>query len=398
MILNPNFPKFEDGEFLSEIDLYKFGWFFIELYASSNIAKGHEGFFAPVTAEELNWNDFVREYDYLRVDNLYVISSEGIPFVIMEQQTLELNELDSFDIPLIATVYVAERSEAFKDRRFLSSNVFDEYLDDDDYDSPWEDQEQDEGLVAKDSADLNSYQVRLHWGDETAPDIAGTKRFDIVLGKLQGPDGTEFVPELKAYFASALPELSSVVVSLQATLGGFLRLLFNPNNASGLDRELLLNRLELFELKLTRAFLPVDEIVAESKAVLKAALGFFIRIAYAQDVNNPSYQAFRQLQGRMLEYQLEAQGIEAEGPLGSLLDELKDALMQSPNTGYEQIQYFKALQLVFEATRHEALFASLSFQEPTSADLPLRVSEPRVPRSRPKPTGPRIIDLNKDKD
>ena len=388
MILNPRFPKFEDGEFLSEIDLYILAWFSLELFASSQIAKGHIGFFAPTAEDETAWNVFEREDDYVRVDNLFVISPDGIPFIMMESRTLNINRLASFDTPLVATVYIAEGSQAFKDKRFLFAPEFDEYLDHEtDYDYVLEEKVE--------SSATNSYQLRLHWGNETAPDIVGAKRFDLILGTLQEVEGTEFVLEPLAYFTQALPPLNEAVFALQSALEDFTKLVLNPNIAAGVERNTLLHTLELFSHSLSKEFNPTHAIIHEAKSMLKTVKGFYLRIAYALDRANPTFISCRGLEGKMLEHQLELTELRASGELGAVIEDIVSLLDQDISTGAEQIEFFKRFEAIFGSARQAELFASLVIPElePVNAKVTPRPPEP--PRERSKPSGPRIIDLNK---
>ena len=116
-------PKFKDGEILSEIQLYQLAWLPLNLYSLLNLAKGYVGFFCPKLDEETTWNSFCLEGNYLTVKNLFVISDEGIPFILLGEKEVEVvAEAEN----LIATVSIAKNSEPFSHESFAPK-----YIDED---------------------------------------------------------------------------------------------------------------------------------------------------------------------------------------------------------------------------------------------------------------------------
>jgi hypothetical protein len=351
MSFEPHIPKFQDGEFLSEAELYKLAWLPLELYRLNNQSKGHVGFFCPNT--ETTWNQFEQDYDALTIHNLFIISPEGIPFVNTETQRLELSEVTIDRTTLFASAYFATSSAAFEDSNF-SPDLYDP-----------------EGQPI-----ANAYQIILHWGEDTAPEIIGTTRHSVELGRMTGVDRADFRVTPLAYYPAGLPELHAVTKSA-TTLEGYTQLILKPTLAPSVDRSSLVDRLEQLIANLTDSFTPAQKSVSEAQLMMKAAKGFYLRLAYAKDAQNPIYQSCKGLTRRVLEHQLEGLLEGGGDALADIISSLTRHIAVTPTTGYEQIEFFRELEALFEVGRHEKLLEGLLVTE------------------RPEPSGPRIIDLNK---
>ena len=369
-------PKFQDGEFLSEAELYQLAWFPLEIYCLNNQSKGYAGFFCPEINSGITWNHFEQDYDALTIHNLFVISPEGIPFVATEPQSLELSGVTIDKTTLFASVYFADSSEAFEDEHFQSVLDREEIEGFDDFDTQ--------------PTPANAYQLVLHWGEDTAPSISGTKQFQLELGTLEGHHSEEFRPGPTAYFPSGLPELSEVTQSFETCIEAYIQLLLNPETAPSIERSTFFDKLELLQHSLTTDFTPTAKIIADTQLMLRAAKGFYLRLAYAQNPSDPAYQSCKGLEGRMLEHRIVALYEGAKGTLGEFITDLSDFSLDTPTTGYEQIQFFRRLEELFDETKQTDLFASLN----VTSNPPPRPTRPDRPK--PKSKGPTIIDLNKD--
>jgi hypothetical protein len=352
-------PYFKNGEFLTETELYQLAWLPLELHRLTTLARGQVGFFCPDPQAETSWNYFEQSYNYLTVHTLFVISPEGIPFVLTEAQRLELSEVTIDRTTLFASAYFANHSQAF----------------DDDHFSP-------ESYDAQGQPISNAYQVMLHWGEDTAPNIAGTTRYSMELGRMTGVDSADFRVTPLAYYPSGLPELKALVEPFVPTLEGYTQLLLEPALVPAVDRSYLVERLEQLTATLMDGFTPTQKSITEAQLLMKAAKGFYLRLAYAKDIQNPLYQNCKGLTRRVLEQQLDTL-YEGRDELAESINSLTQHIAFTPSTGYEQTQFFKGLNEVFDIEKNKLLFESLMERKPVP------------PRPRPDIGGPRIIDLNK---
>lgn len=354
-------PYFKNGEFLTETELYQLAWLPLELYRLDNLAKGQVGFFSPTTPEDGAWNQFEQAHDYLTINKLFLLSPEGIPFVLPETQRLELYGVTIDRTALFASLYVATNSSAFEDSHFAAVS----------YDG--------EGQPI-----ANAYQIFVHWGEDTAPQITGTTRYSVELGRMTGVDSAEFRVTPLAYYPSGLPALQAIIEPFVPTLEGYIQLLLEPAFFPGIDRSSLIDRVEQLIACLTDGSTLTQRSVREAQLMMKAAKGFYLRLAYAKDPHNPLYQECKGLTRRVLERQLEGL-YDGRDALAEVISGLTQHLAFTPSTGYEQVQFFRGLAEVFDVERSKALFESLMERKPAP------------PRQRPDYAGPTVIDLNKKK-
>lgn len=376
MTLKPHIPKFQDGEFLSEAELYQLAWLPLGLYRLNNQSKGYAGFFCPEINSGITWNQFEQNYNALTMHNLFVISPEGIPFVTTAPQRLELSGVTIDKTILFASVYLADSSEAFETEQFQTESGDNDIEAFEDF--------QNEPIAA------NAYQIVLHWGEDTAPTITGAKHFQLELGTLEGFHSEEFRPSPTAYFPSGLPELAEVTQSFESCIEDYIQLLLNPEIAPNIERSTLFDKLELLQHSLTTDFTPTAKIIADTQLMLRAAKGFYLRLVYAQNPRDPVYQSCKGLGGRMLEHRIVALFEGIRGALGEFISDLNNFTADTPETGYEQIEFFRDLAILFDTTRQTDLFASLNVA-PTPPP-----QSPKQERQKTTP-GPVIIDLNKDR-
>ena len=356
-------PYFKDGEFLTERELYELVGFSLELHRINSLAKGQIGFFAPGTSDEA-WNFFEQSYNYLTIHSLFVISPEGIPVVLTDPQRLELSEVTIDRTTLFASVYLANHSQAFESEHFSP----------DSYDA--------EGQPIR-----NAYQITLHWGIDTAPEIAGTTCYSVEIGRMTGVDSADFRVTPMAYYPAGLPELKAIIEPFISTLDGYTQLLLEPALMPSVDRSSLIERLEQLIQCLKDPFTPTQKSINEAQIMIKAAKGFYLRLAYARDPQNPLYQTCKGLTRRVLEQQLENVFEGGKDPLSEAISAIYQLSTVAPTTGYEQIQFFRELVQGFDLERSKLLFDSLIQQK----------TPPPPPRQRQEMGGPKIIPLDQKK-
>lgn len=83
-------PKFTDGEILSEEALYKLAQLSLQFFRWNSIAGQEFGFFAPTQALD-SWNKFSIEQKKLVINNLYVISEQGYPFILEGSENIKVS-------------------------------------------------------------------------------------------------------------------------------------------------------------------------------------------------------------------------------------------------------------------------------------------------------------------
>lgn len=366
-------PKFKDGEFLTEAELYQLAWLPFELHRLSNQTRGHIGFFSRSIERAEHQNQFELTSSQLTVADLFVISPEGIPFILVGEQRLELSEVTVGKTTLFASVYFANGSKAFENERFSKVAV--------------------EAADASEKQEvLNGYKVLLHWGNGTALEIESTSRFTLELGELTGSDLSTFELKPTAYFPAGLLLLKNVVDDFTQTLEGYIQLLLDPTTVPGADRATLLDRLEDLQRGLQDAYTPTYKLVSDAHFMVAAAKGFYLRLAYAQDAQDPRYRNCRGLEGRMLEHQLDSLYNPERDALGDMIGGLSAISSVVPPTGREQIRFFSELEVLFDVERNTRLLQGLHLpgqqSSETSQDMPR--PEPREPlQTAPQDDGSR---------
>lgn len=383
-------PNFENGEFLSEAELYQLAWLPFELYRLGNMARGHAGFFCPEAGADSDWNRFDLDLDRFTIRKLFVVSAQGVPFIVTRPRKLDLSEVTIDRTTLFASAYFAENSQALKDGHFLATLGSDEMVLDDDLDSGF-----DIPLFAEFGAPgeqgsaraPNAYRVLFHWGEDTAPEIAGAKRFDLELGRIGGADSTRFTLLPTAFYPEAVPALAEAVTAFRESVAIYVDLLLAPGVAPGVDRSTLLDRCELLAHGLSADHTPTRQIIADIQRVLSAAVGFLLRIVFSQNPRDLDYRDLRGLEGRMLEHQLRLRFRGGRDPLSELIADFVAVPSRSPDTGQAQIDYFRQLGTLFDLERTEAALADLQ--------PPAEPPNPRKPRRKSTPVEPEWVDIGK---
>jgi len=364
MLTDLRIPRFQDGEFLTETDLYPLSRLTLRLFGLAARSLGHVGFAHVGDVHDQRWNEFRRERDRLVVERLFVISRDGVPFVCARPHVFELSAISVDSTVLHASLYVAERSTAFQDAYFaaLASDT----------------SAYDLGEIHDD----NAYRLVLHWG-ETAPDVEGAERFTIALGRVTD-DGFETTPP--ASVPAALPELQAVVNRLGREIDGLTALLLDATQAAGLDRSLLLERLERLRIVLDDQHAPTRSIVAEGRLVATAAHGFYLRAAYVTERRDPRFHSCEGLSGRLLEHRLEAIGGVGRGLLEEAIRGFAALAADQPDTGHAQVTWFNRLDTLLGPDRNAQLLEGVRASD--------RSHEPRPEHPTRPPQRPRVIRVD----
>ena len=358
MIADLRIPKFEDGEFLSEADLYPLAGLPLAVFALGAGARGHTGFVRPSGGDETAWNDFRLGEGRFMLERLCVISEAGLPFVSLEPHAYELSTVTLDSTDLFATLYRAVSARAFQDPAFAPTH---------------------DGDGDDEARRVNGYRVILHWGD-TAPEVAGAESATLLLGRLTD-DG--FEPAPPAYVPTALPELAAAVAAVAGCVEGLTRVLWDPDVAPRLERWTLLERLERLALALTDPDAPTRALVFEARLVAKAAKGFLLRLAHAIEGHDPRFRGFEVLAVPLLEQRLAALDGVGRGLLAEAIQGFDGLASTPPTTGHEQVMWFGSLATLLGPERNAQLLQALT-----------RAKAPRSPETPRQPVRPRVIRID----
>ena len=358
MVADLRIPRFEDGEFLSEADLYPLAGLPLALFALGAGARGLSGFVRPSGGEETAWNDFRLGDGRLLLERLCVISDAGLPFVSLEPHAFELSTVTLDSTDLYATLYRAVSARAFQEPVFARGP---------------------ESRAGAEANRVNGYRVLLHWGDP-ASEVVGAVSETILLGRLTD-DG--FEPEPPAYVPAALPELAAAVVSVAGCVDGLRRVLWDPDVAPRLERWALLERLERLALALTDPDAPTRALVFEARLVAKAAKGFMLRVAYALEGHDPRFRGLEALAVPLLEQRLAALDGVGRGLLAEAIQGFDALASTPPMTGHEQVVWFGSLATLLGPERNAQLLSALT-----------RAKAPRSPEVPRQPVRSRIIRID----
>jgi hypothetical protein len=353
MVADLRIPKFEDGEFLSEADLYPLAGLSLAAFALGAGARGLGGFVRPFGGEETAWNDFRLGEGRLVLERLCLISEAGLPFVSLEPHAFELSTVTLDSTDLYATLYRAVSARAFKEPAFAGGP---------------------ENHADAEARRINGYRVLLHWGD-SAPEVAGAASDTILLGRLTD-DGFEPAPPV--YVPAALPALAAAVEAVANCVDGLTRVLWDPDVAPRLERRTLLERLERLALALSDADAPTRGLVFEARLVAKAAKWFLLRVAYVIERHDPRFRGFEALSVPLLEQRLAALDGVGRGLLAEAIQGFDALASTPPTTGHEQVTWFGSLATLLGPERNAQLLQAL-----TTAKAPRSPETPRQPvRSR----------------
>lgn len=318
-------PRFQNGEVLTETQLYQLAWLPLNLYCLSNLAKGHIGFFSPQLTEPCN--SFKIEGNNLIIESLFIISDKGVPFILLGEKDIDI--VDDAKT-LIATLYIAENSRPFSHRSFYP--IYEQPTDDDDESQP----------------NYNAYQIVFQWNEEPLEPIEGTLSFNLHLGNIISNSDNELKFEYlpAAYYLNALPELKELSDKLAQALQEYAELLLDPTIMVKLDRSRLLATIENFGDSLGNVYAPARELIREAKILLKATLGFHSWLLYAQNPQDKLYEGIQNYRS-LTERKLNEIHLAYSDSTDNEINSINTLLESTTNTGSEQVKFFQGLHILF---------------------------------------------------
>jgi hypothetical protein len=299
-------PKFEDGHILCEQELYALARLPIEFFRWNCIAGRNFGFFAPSEIDLISGadscNEFYWENDNLVVSNLFVISSQGYPFIIQGKKQIEKTGKTLF-----AVAYLA------KDSQFYGEG---------------------------------GYKIDFKWDLPKIESHSETEPFLIELGQVTGSNSNRKFelkpPVLQLNCTSKLRQVV-FILNLKENIEEYIEKLIVASGENNLDCSEYIDRLE--RLNLFSQNTGVDKFIGTASLTLKSATGFYHRLIYHQ--NNPKlqYQSCKNLRGRALEKELaKIQGNKIEPEIFDPIDEL---LEMQVKTGQQQQTFIEKLSYLF---------------------------------------------------
>ncbi|MBO3461025.1 hypothetical protein G7B40_040525 [Aetokthonos hydrillicola Thurmond2011] len=299
-------PKFEDGNILSEQELYALARLSIEFFRWNCIAGKNFGFFAPWEIDFISssnsWNQFDWENDTLSVSNLFVISLQGYPFIIQGQKRVE-----KIGKTLFAVAHLAKDSQSYND---------------------------------------NGYKIDFKWDLPEIELNPETEPFLIELGRVTGNDSNrKFSMTPPVLQLTGTSKLWRTVSDLKKNIDKYVEQLIISTGENNLDCSEYIDRLE--RLNLFSNNTEVNKFIDIALLTLKSAAGFYHRLIYHQNYSKLEDQSCKNLQGRALEKQLaKINGNKIEKEIFDSIDEL---LEMEVKTGHEQQTFIEKLNYLFSS-------------------------------------------------
>ncbi|MBR8828172.1 MAG: hypothetical protein DSM107014_09800 [Gomphosphaeria aponina SAG 52.96 = DSM 107014] len=302
-------PKFENGQILSEQELYALARVSIESFRWNCIAGKNFGFFAPseidCNSSSNSWNQFDWENDNLFVSNVLVISSQGYPFIIQGRNKIEQAEKRKI---LFAVAYLAKDSQSYKN---------------------------------------NGYKIDFKWDLPEIESNKETEPFLIELGRVTGNENNrkfELTPPILQLNGTS--KLWEIVLILKKYVDKYIEQLIIAVGENNIDAGEYIDRLE--RLNLFAENTQVDKFIDTAILTLKSATGFYHRLIYHQ--SKSQIEACKNLMGRALERQLaRINGNKIEPEIFDSIDEL---LEMEVKTGQEQQTFIEKLSYLLASTSH----------------------------------------------
>jgi hypothetical protein len=299
-------PKFEDGHILPEQDLYALGRLSIEFFRWNCIAGRNFGFFAPSEIDSISGSDscnkFYWENDNLVVNNLFVISQQGYPFIIQGKK-----QIDKIGKTLFAVADLAKDSQSYGD---------------------------------------GGYKIDFRWDLPEIESNPATESFLIELGQVTGSNSNrKFELKPPVLQLNCTSDLRQVVfiLNLKGNIEKYIEKLIIAAGENNLDCDEYIDRLE--RLNLFSQNTEVDEFIGIALLTLKSATGFYHRLIYHQDKSKLQDRSCENLQGRVLEKELvKIQGNKIEPEIFDPIDEL---LKMEVKTGQQQQTFIEKLSYLF---------------------------------------------------
>lgn len=308
-------PKFQNGQILSEQQLYSLPRLSIEFFRWNCVAGKSFGFFAPPgnnlnsTSKPLNQFDW--ENDNLFVTNLFVISSQGYPFIIPGRTKIEVEEKALENI-LFAVAYLAKDSESYND---------------------------------------DGYQVSFKWNLPEIESNQETEPFLVELGKLTDDySNRQFAITPPILQLNGTSKLWKTILTLEQNVEKYIEQLIIAVGENNLDCSEYIERLERLNSFYQKT--EVTTFINTALLTLKSAEGFYHRLIYQQDDLSlqDKYQSCEKLQGRALEKRLaEINGTQIESEIFASINELLKMIVE---TGQQQQEFIEKLSYLFSSSSY----------------------------------------------
>lgn len=320
-------PKFQNGQILSEQQLYFLPRLSIEFFRWNCIAGKNFGFFVPpgnnFSSKFNPLNQFYWENNNLFVTNLYVISSQGYPFIIQGKTKIEVG-----GNTLFAVAYLAKDSESYNN---------------------------------------DGYQINFKWDLPEIESNQETEPFLIELGKLtDNYSNREFVITPPILHLNGTSKLWKTVLTVKQNVDKYIEQLIIAIGENHLDCSEYIERLERLNSFYQKT--EVTTFINTALLTLKSAEGFYHRLIYRRDSLSlqDKYQSCEKLQGRALEKRLAViNGSQIESKIFAPINELLKMLVE---TGQQQQNFIEKLSYLFS-------FNSRLYKELQSSGQEIYLSE-----------------------
>ena len=297
-------PKFQNDEVLSEKELYALARLPIEFFRWQSFSQKTFGFFAPSESNlPSTRNKFHWENDSLSINNLFVISPQGYPFICLGQRKIESTRNSQ---NLYAVLHFPKNSVSYED---------------------------------------NGYRIEFEWDIPEIETPNQEEFLPIKLGKLIKDERTEevtfeIVPQIIQLQGTS--RLWTEASKLQENIEKYIKKLVtigekNIDISEYLDR---LERLNIFSQKTE-----VNEFIAIVRLTLVSAQGFYYRLIDDEDKRYQYDEDHKNYRGRALENKLaENYGTLTEPEIFEPINEL---LQMEVHTGQQQQDFIEKLAYLF---------------------------------------------------
>jgi hypothetical protein len=298
-------PKFQNDEILYEKELYALTQLSLELFRWQSISQKNFGFFAPFKNNFASiWNLFDWKDDSLFINNLFIISPEGYPLIVLGQRQIE-NKQNKRN--LYAILYFDQDSQSYKD---------------------------------------DGYRIEFKWDIPEIESPNSEEPYIIKLGQLTKNNVTEkltfeIIPPILQLQGTS--RLWSAALKLQANIEKYIEKLVavgerNIDVSEYLDR---LERLNIFSHKND-----VAEFINLARLTLKSAQGFYYRLIDDEDKRYQYHESYKNYRGRALEYKL-AENYSTSTTEQELFDAVNELLLMEVETGQQQQEFVEKLAFLF---------------------------------------------------
>jgi len=296
-------PKFEDGQILYERELYELAGLSIECFRWNSIAEKQVGFFFPLQVNYSLWNQFTCENGSLAITNLFVISSEGYPFIYQGRKKLE-----KIGKILYAILRLPGDSQSY---------------------------------------DGDGYRIDFKWDLPEIESNVNPKIFIIELGQIIVENKIpKFCPEPPAFHIDSISNIFEEAKILKKNLEKYLERLEEAVEEKNIDCSEYIDRLE--KLNLFSGVSRINLFIGDAKLSLKSAKGFYHRLVYEENGSKEQYEQYKNLRSRSLEIKLSKifHGNKIEPKIFNPIDEL---IKMETKKGYQQQIFIEKLRSLFDS-------------------------------------------------